>query len=225
MSVENQKIIIIHKDKVKGSFMQLELSKMYAASCQLNESQFKLYMYLCGNADNFHLELSQARFMACMGIKRTAYYSAVEGLIKKGYLVKKSGNTYDFYTTPIEVVETKEPVFIYFDSPQNEQTCSENEQSCSQNEQNCSQSDGEIDKYIITDNNREIAATPQGVAGMSEEEQKAAMLLMLKVIETSNRVEEVRHFLLGAKKKGYSTAAKYGYVKEVYDALERAARV
>ena len=211
MSVENQKIIIIHKDKVKGSFMQLELSKMYAASCQLNESQFKLYMYLCGNADNFHLELSQARFMACMGIKRTAYYSAVEGLIKKGYLVKKSGNTYDFYTTPIEVVETKEPVFIYFDSPQNEQ--------------NCSQSDGEIDKYIITDNNREIAATPQGVAGMSEEEQKAAMLLMLKVIETSNRVEEVRHFLLGAKKKGYSTAAKYGYVKEVYDALERAARV
>jgi len=182
MTSENQKIIIIHKDKVKANFMQLELSKMYAASCDLNESQFKLFLYLCGNADNFHLELSQVRFSDCMGIKRTAYYTAVETLIRKGYLVLKHGNVYDFYTTPQEVVEVKEPVLICFTSPQSEQNysnpqngqnCPQNEQVYPQSEQSYPQSDGQIDKYIITDNNIELATSWRD--GVEKEEGKAVV--------------------------------------------------
>ena len=59
MSFPNQKQVIIHKQKYKDYFLQIGISEWQQAVREMNKGEFALYLYLAGNADGFHLELSQ----------------------------------------------------------------------------------------------------------------------------------------------------------------------
>lgn len=99
MSFPNQKQVIIHKQKYKDYFLQIGISEWQQAVREMNKGEFALYLYLAGNADGFHLELSQQAFENATGYKKTAFHDAVKKLVNLGYLVHVTGNTYNFYTS------------------------------------------------------------------------------------------------------------------------------
>lgn len=71
-------------------------------------SGFLLWSYFSLNKDEYELALSnEAVFKAC-GMKKDAYDSAVSFLIEEGYLVRKAGNTYDFYQFPNNIEPPEE---------------------------------------------------------------------------------------------------------------------
>ena len=61
---------------------------------------FGLYLYLASNKDGYLLELSAAAVEREIGIKKTAYHTALKDLEEKGYLKKEQGNTYAFSPSP-----------------------------------------------------------------------------------------------------------------------------
>ena len=61
---------------------------------------FGLYLYLASNKDGYLLELSAATVEREIGIKKTAYHTALKDLEEKGYLKKEQGNTYAFSPSP-----------------------------------------------------------------------------------------------------------------------------
>lgn len=133
MTYPNQKIVVIQKEKVFKDFLQVSNDNWKEASRNLKDSSFRMYMYLSANANFFNLALSQKTVEEEIGVKKTAYHSAIKELLEKGYLVEKQGNIFYFFTAPVRktVDEVRFPV----------DNISENELSSSQN-------DREIDKYI-----------------------------------------------------------------------------
>jgi len=101
MSVANQKIVRIHKPKYDGNFLQISKQEWQEASKSLNYSEFKLYLYLAGNMDNYKLELSQKAVENATGIRKTAYHDAVKKLKELGFLTEAYGNTFDFHTRAV----------------------------------------------------------------------------------------------------------------------------
>lgn len=98
----NQKTIIIHKDYPKSNFLQISNDHWMEINKQFSPYGLQLYLYLAKNADNYQLALSQAAAEVEAGIKRTSFNKYLKMLIDKGFLVWRSGNTYDFYETPHE---------------------------------------------------------------------------------------------------------------------------
>lgn len=109
MSVANQKIVIIKKEKYKDNFLQIGIDEWQKAvrDEKLNYSEFCLYLYLAGNMNDFRLELSQSAFQNATGYRKTSFHDAVKGLIEKGYLVQRMNNSYEFHTTPISECKRK----------------------------------------------------------------------------------------------------------------------
>ena len=115
MSVANQKIIQLAprtaRDKIH-LYATINLDALQAAMQVLNGSGLKLWLYLNKNQNNYKLELSR---VACAGwgIKKDSYYSAVDELIKKGFLVQDhyGSNVYWFYEKAVAVKpkESSEP--------------------------------------------------------------------------------------------------------------------
>ena len=83
----------------------------------------QLYLYLAKNADGYSFALSQKAAEEEAGIKKTSFHKYIDLLIQEGYLVRRSGNTYDFYETPHkqEENETERPPCGGLSCPQNEQ--------------------------------------------------------------------------------------------------------
>lgn len=102
MSVPNQRIVIVHREKCEGSFLQIKKENWYAANKDLEPYGLQLYLYIAGNKEGFNLELSQAAAERDAGIKKTSFHKYVNVMIEKGYLVPKSegSNVYDFYEVP-----------------------------------------------------------------------------------------------------------------------------
>ena len=71
-----------------------------AASRDLGAHALRLYLYLAANANNYSLALSPAALLEEIGMPRTTYHDQFKILEAKGYLVHRSGNTYDFYEKP-----------------------------------------------------------------------------------------------------------------------------
>lgn len=67
----------------------------------------QIYLYLAKNANNYSLALSQQAAWNEAGIAKTTFHKYVNLLIDEGYLVWRSGNTYDFYETPHKQEEEK----------------------------------------------------------------------------------------------------------------------
>ena len=98
----NQKMITIHKDPVKGNFLQVNICEWQEAFATLPRISFGLYMYLCGNQNKFNLALSSVDVQKSLGVSDSSYRRAVEDLLAAGYLMMRNGNehTLDFYTAP-----------------------------------------------------------------------------------------------------------------------------
>lgn len=100
MSVPNQKIIKIEKDKYQSRFLQIGDEQWKKAFQSMRPTVFGLYLYLASNKDGYLLELSAAAVEREIGIKKTAYHTALKDLEEKGYLKKEQGNTYAFSPSP-----------------------------------------------------------------------------------------------------------------------------
>lgn len=62
---------------------------------------FQLWCYFASNANGYTFALSSEAVCEAIGMKIDAYNTAVNNLIKNGYLVLKDKNTiYDFYEVP-----------------------------------------------------------------------------------------------------------------------------
>ena len=102
----NQRVIVIHRAKKnERNFIQLDKDVCAMALSQLNYSEFKLWIYLCGNMDNYHLAFSPADIGAKTSLSRSSYYNAFSSLLDKGYLVLAQGNLYHFYERPVQKLD------------------------------------------------------------------------------------------------------------------------
>lgn len=103
MSFQNQKIIKVIKENCnkENLYTVINLQALQNAMNNLKGETFKLWIYLSKNQNGYQLELSQK---ACLewGIKKDAYYAAVEKLIKLHYLqpIYDGSNIYTFSETP-----------------------------------------------------------------------------------------------------------------------------
>ena len=100
MSVPNQKIIRIEKDKYQTRFLQIGDEQWKKAFQSMKPTVFGMYLYLASNKDGYSLELSAAAVEREIGIKKTAYHTALKDLEERGYLKKEQGNTYVFSPSP-----------------------------------------------------------------------------------------------------------------------------
>ena len=71
-------------------------------------SGFLLWCYLSLNQEGYELALSNEAVKTACGMKKDAYDTAVSILMEEQYLVRKEGNTYDFYQFPNNIEPPEE---------------------------------------------------------------------------------------------------------------------
>ncbi len=101
-SFANQRTVTIHKPTYSRNFVQVDIDDWQEAYATLTRSGFGLYLYCCGNKDNFKLELSSAAVQNALHISDSSYRRAVEELLEHGYFIpkNKTNTKFDFFTTP-----------------------------------------------------------------------------------------------------------------------------
>jgi hypothetical protein len=93
----NQKIIIV--TKIEGNkYSIFNIEGLDKALKELSGNAFKLYAYMNRNQNNYKFALSCSDVMQKLMISNKTYYSCVDELISKGYLVsnKEDSNIYNF---------------------------------------------------------------------------------------------------------------------------------
>lgn len=108
--VPNQRIITVSKAECskKELYTMNNLKAIDKAAIDLqSKGGFKLYIYLAKNQNNYSFNLSSKHFLEWSGLGYTAYTTAFNELIEKGYLVKSNksigdNNKYTFYDIPKE---------------------------------------------------------------------------------------------------------------------------
>ena len=108
-TVPNQKTICIHKEHPKSDFLQIKNENWMRVNKELSPYGLQLYLYFAKNANGYQFSLSPEAAEKEAGINKTTFHKYVGILIEKGYLVKWSGNTFDFYETPYEQNEDRSP--------------------------------------------------------------------------------------------------------------------
>ena len=109
----NQKVIHINKNKYTANFLQVGIDEWQTAFKKFTPSAFAVYLYLASNADGFDLALSQKAIENALGIKKTAYHTAIEALKKEGYIEVLQGNIEVFHTAPVRKCELKTEEAIF----------------------------------------------------------------------------------------------------------------
>lgn len=145
-TVPNQKIIVIHKDKPDRDFLQIKNEHWMEVNKKYGPYALQLYLYLAKNANSYEMALSQAAAEEA-GIKKTTFHKYLNLFIQEGYLVKRNGNTYDFYEVPRKQKE-EETERSPCDNPSHSQDGSKNpphESRSSVNVQECAWGNKEID--------------------------------------------------------------------------------
>ena len=90
MSVPNQKTVQLAartRRDAEHLYSMNNLDALQAAMQTLNGSGLKLWLYMNKNQDDYRFDLSRVD-CAKWGIKKDSYYSAVDELINKGFLVQ-----------------------------------------------------------------------------------------------------------------------------------------
>lgn len=100
-SAENQKIVIVNKattDK-KHPYTPINIEVLNNALTTLKGNEFKVWMYIAKNQNQFTFALSSKETCRICNICRSTYVSAIHTLLDKGYLVPKADekNVYIFY--------------------------------------------------------------------------------------------------------------------------------
>lgn len=109
----NQKVIHINKNKYSANFLQIGINEWQQAYKELKPSTFAIYLYLASNADGFDLALSQQAIENSLGIKKTAYHTAIKELKERGYIQVIQGNVEAFFTAPVRKNELKTEEAIF----------------------------------------------------------------------------------------------------------------
>ena len=109
----NQKVIHINKNKYSANFLQIGINEWQQAYKELKPSTFAIYLYLASNADGFDLALSQQAIENSLGIKKTAYHTAIKELKERGYIQIIQGNVEVFFTAPVRKNELKTEEAIF----------------------------------------------------------------------------------------------------------------
>lgn len=165
-TVSNQKTIIIHRDMPRIDFLQIKNENWTEFNKKQGPFALQLYLYLAKNRDGFPLALSQQAAEDEAGITKTTFHKYVNLLIEEGYLVHRSGNTYDFYETPHKQEDKdlkRSPCDKSAKSQQEQQSLSPESRSSSDSS-NFPQSNKEIDitdNTDITDNQQILTAIQQ----------------------------------------------------------------
>lgn len=125
--VENQKVIVVCKENADKDhpYSIINLSALDKALGTLKNSEFKLWIYIAKNQNNYTFALSCADFCRTTGVSNKTYHSAVKSLIEKGYLVKKNidndkDNTYTFHEAGFNV-PMKEDIVIEIEEAKRKQ--------------------------------------------------------------------------------------------------------
>lgn len=101
ISYANQRKVTTHKAPFEGHFLQVSKADWMAAYQNLNKGDFGLYLYLCGNQNNYEFYLSSADVQKQLGVSDSTYRRAVKSLQAKGYItIGKNEHDFHFYTTP-----------------------------------------------------------------------------------------------------------------------------
>lgn len=110
MSVPNQRRIYIQRDSdtARRDYFKVSNNNLQEAMYNLKGNSFKLYIYLCQNADGYLMDLYSCDFCNIAKVTWDTYDSAFKQLIDKGYLIKssKQENSYLF----CEVSESAEHI-------------------------------------------------------------------------------------------------------------------
>jgi hypothetical protein len=104
------------KSNAKNTFTVINLNALQQAMNDLDNSDFKLWMFYEQNALGFKVPSGPA-YVAMWGLSRSSYYRAFNTLVEKGYLVKISEGYYKFYETPqpeciVEISQKQDTEFI-----------------------------------------------------------------------------------------------------------------
>lgn len=94
----NQKIVCLHKALAdrENPYGIVNKDCMYRASQNLGYNEFRIYMYIITNTDNYEFALSPADIAESMGANKREIQKSVNSLIDKGYLIHNQGNQYIF---------------------------------------------------------------------------------------------------------------------------------
>ena len=96
-TVPNQRVVNIHRERATSDFLGIKNKNWMAAARDLGAHALMLYLYLAANRNGYTLALSPAAIRDAIGMPRSTYHDQFAKLVNKGYLVQKSGTTYDFY--------------------------------------------------------------------------------------------------------------------------------
>jgi DNA-binding MarR family transcriptional regulator len=99
-TVPNQHVYVIHREKTKGSFIQIDKENFSKAYRDMSKSSaaLGLYIWLVGNKDNFSFAFSPQAIENQLGMARSSCHGAVKKLEELGYLQQRpNSNIYDFY--------------------------------------------------------------------------------------------------------------------------------
>lgn len=117
MGKSNQKTIAcLHKEPcdTNNLYAKINLNAMDKAAQDLSAGGFKLWCYFAKNSPSYkNWELSSKDAGNSFGLKSSQYYSAVDELIKKHYLIESlsnnsNANSWEFYELP-QSSETIDP--------------------------------------------------------------------------------------------------------------------
>ena len=113
-TVANQKTVNVQKEKCSKDnlYAMYNLNALQDAMIDLKGEALKLWLYIGKNQDGYTFALSKVDAIKWGIGSKSSYDRAVKELIEKGYLVKTSGNHYNFYEVPkvekIEITVNKE---------------------------------------------------------------------------------------------------------------------
>ena len=101
-TVPNQRIAVIHREKVTSEFLQIQKENLFNAYKTLNAHALVVYLYLAANKDTYSLAISPAAIHNATGMPESTCRDQLKRLIICGYLVQRSdgSNIYDFYEVP-----------------------------------------------------------------------------------------------------------------------------
>lgn len=99
----------------KKPFLCIYNENIEDAARELSNTEFKLYIYLVSNSNDYSFDYSPQHFANTYGVGLTASREAWRALIKKGYLTESATNSHYYTFTeqpqikqePIEIVKEK----------------------------------------------------------------------------------------------------------------------
>lgn len=118
----NQKTVVIHKERPQSDFLQISNEHWMEFNKKYGSYALAVYLYFAKNADGYSFALSPKAAREAAGITKSTFEKYVKLMIDEGYLVRRNGNTYDFYETPHkqEGVNMRSSPYGGFPSMQNE---------------------------------------------------------------------------------------------------------